>query len=81
MYNDKKKTLISFTIERWATSINLIIVFFFFSQDLGINCSKDFSLSKVLGEPIKIRAWNIAGLPTDSFSVDNGVIVDNSRRW
>ncbi|XP_066919650.1 dynein axonemal heavy chain 12-like [Clytia hemisphaerica] len=48
---------------------------------LGINCSKDFSLSKVLGEPIKIRAWNIAGLPTDSFSVDNGVIVDNSRRW
>uniref|UniRef100_A0A8C3KS30 Dynein axonemal heavy chain 12 n=1 Tax=Calidris pygmaea TaxID=425635 RepID=A0A8C3KS30_9CHAR len=34
-----------------------------------------------LGDPIKIRAWNIAGLPTDVFSVDNGVIVDNSRRW
>ena len=38
-------------------------------------------MSKTLGEPIKIRAWNIAGLPTDSFSIDNGVIVDNARRW
>uniref|UniRef100_A0A8C3HEC4 Uncharacterized protein n=1 Tax=Chrysemys picta bellii TaxID=8478 RepID=A0A8C3HEC4_CHRPI len=51
-------------------------------------CTKDWSkLCKVrkfiltLGDPIKIRAWNIAGLPTDNFSVDNGVIVDNSRRW
>uniref|UniRef100_A0A3Q2Y6N0 Uncharacterized protein n=1 Tax=Hippocampus comes TaxID=109280 RepID=A0A3Q2Y6N0_HIPCM len=41
----------------------------------------DFSLSKTLGDPIKIRAWNIAGLPTDSFSIDNGVITSNSRRW
>uniref|UniRef100_A0A674AXZ6 Dynein axonemal heavy chain 12 n=1 Tax=Salmo trutta TaxID=8032 RepID=A0A674AXZ6_SALTR len=36
---------------------------------------------KTLGDPIKIRAWNISGLPTDSFSIDNGVIVSNSRRW
>jgi len=46
-----------------------------------ITCSGDFSVSNVLGDPIKIRAWNINGLPTDSFSIDNGVIVDNSRRW
>ncbi|XP_071083415.1 dynein axonemal heavy chain 12-like isoform X1 [Haliotis cracherodii] len=46
-----------------------------------IPCSADFSLSKTLGEPIKIQAWNIAGLPKDSFSIDNGVIVANSRRW
>ena len=46
-----------------------------------IPCSNEFSLSKTLGEPIKIRAWNIAGLPTDNFSIDNGVIVDNARRW
>ncbi len=44
-------------------------------------CSGDFGLSRTLGEPIKIRAWNIAGLPTDTFSIDNGVIVDNARRW
>lgn len=46
-----------------------------------IPSSDDFSLSKTLGDPIRIRAWNIAGLPSDSFSIDNGVIVSNSRRW
>ncbi|XP_054071997.1 dynein axonemal heavy chain 12 isoform X1 [Rissa tridactyla] len=50
-------------------------------KEKNIPCSENFSLSKTLGDPIKIRAWNIAGLPTDTFSVDNGVIVDNSRRW
>ena len=30
---------------------------------------------------MKIRAWNIAGLPVDAFSVDNGIIVNSSRRW
>ncbi|KAK7884177.1 hypothetical protein WMY93_027300 [Mugilogobius chulae] len=47
----------------------------------NIPSSDEFSLSKTLGDPIKIRAWNIAGLPNDSFSIDNGVIVSNSRRW
>ncbi|CAL9702663.1 unnamed protein product [Knipowitschia caucasica] len=47
----------------------------------NIPSSDEFSLSKTLGDPIKIRAWNIAGLPNDSFSIDNGVIVTNSRRW
>ena len=52
-----------------------------FLQTLKIPCSSDYSLSRTLGEPIKIRAWNIAGLPTDAFSIDNGVIVANTRRW
>ncbi|XP_053412126.1 dynein axonemal heavy chain 3 [Nycticebus coucang] len=43
--------------------------------------SNDFSLSNTLGDPVKIRAWQIAGLPIDSFSIDNGIIVSNSRRW
>ncbi|KAJ3039074.1 Dynein heavy chain 7, axonemal [Rhizophlyctis rosea] len=46
-----------------------------------IPCSEAFSLAKVLGDPIKIRAWNIAGLPSDDFSIDNGIIVENGRRW
>ncbi|XP_075883238.1 dynein axonemal heavy chain 12 isoform X2 [Nelusetta ayraudi] len=50
-------------------------------KNKNIPSSDDFSLSKTLGDPIKIRAWNIAGLPSDSFSIDNGVIVSNSRRW
>ena len=50
-------------------------------QSLKIPCSSDFTVTKTLGEPIKIRAWNIAGLPNDAFSIDNGVIVANARRW
>ncbi|CAM9353814.1 unnamed protein product [Bubo scandiacus] len=50
-------------------------------KEKNIPCSENFSLNKTLGDPIKIRLWNIAGLPTDIFSVDNGVIVNNSRRW
>ncbi|XP_053328214.1 dynein axonemal heavy chain 7 [Spea bombifrons] len=47
----------------------------------NIHCSEDFSLATTLGEPVKIRAWNIAGLPSDSFSIDNGIIISNARRW
>uniref|UniRef100_A0A8C4J679 Dynein axonemal heavy chain 7 n=1 Tax=Dromaius novaehollandiae TaxID=8790 RepID=A0A8C4J679_DRONO len=46
-----------------------------------IPCSDDFSLTNTLGEPVKIRAWNIAGLPSDMFSIDNGIITSNARRW
>ncbi|KAJ3086325.1 Dynein heavy chain 7, axonemal, partial [Quaeritorhiza haematococci] len=47
----------------------------------SIPCSEVFSLSKILGDAIKIRAWNIAGLPSDAFSIDNAIIVSNGRRW
>lgn len=46
-----------------------------------VPCSDDFNLSNTLGNQVLIRAWQIAGLPVDSFSTDNGIIVSNSRRW
>ena len=46
-----------------------------------IPCSEVFSLTHVLGDPVKIRAWQIAGLPVDAFSIDNGIIVGDSRKW
>ncbi|XP_026865841.2 dynein heavy chain 7, axonemal [Electrophorus electricus] len=46
-----------------------------------IPCSKNMSLMQSLGEPVKIRSWTIAGLPSDSFSIDNGIIISNARRW
>ncbi|XP_076227546.1 dynein axonemal heavy chain 7 isoform X3 [Nomia melanderi] len=49
--------------------------------DLGVICSHDFQLRDILGDPVLIRAWNIFGLPSDAFSVDNGIIVKNARRW
>ncbi|CAB3253984.1 unnamed protein product [Arctia plantaginis] len=48
---------------------------------LEIPCSEQFSLITTLGEPVVIRAWNIAGLPVDAFSIENGIIVEKSRRW
>lgn len=38
-------------------------------------CADNFQLSTVLGNPVDIRSWNLAGLPTDSYSIDNGIIV------
>ena len=43
--------------------------------------SDSFTLAKVLGDPVAIREWVINGLPSDSFSVDNGIIVTTARRW
>jgi dynein heavy chain len=50
-------------------------------KEKKIPCSDVFSLTNTLGEPVKIRAWQIAGLPVDAFSVDNGIIVSKARRW
>lgn len=30
---------------------------------------------------MKIRSWNIDGLPSDQFSVENAIIVFQARRW
>lgn len=38
-------------------------------------------MSKVLGEEVTIKMWNVAGLPSDKLSVENGIIMFKSRRW
>ncbi|XP_066927305.1 dynein axonemal heavy chain 1-like isoform X2 [Clytia hemisphaerica] len=43
--------------------------------------SENCTLVGTLGDPVKIRNWQIYGLPRDGLSVDNGVIVEYSRRW
>ncbi|XP_056634815.1 dynein axonemal heavy chain 7 [Diorhabda sublineata] len=58
-------------IEKWVSAL----------IDFGIVCSRDFQLTAVLGDPVVIRAWNIFGLPTDNFSIDNGIIISNARRY
>ena len=47
----------------------------------GIPSSERFSMVTVLGDAVKIRAWNIQGLPKDEFSSENGIIVEYARRW
>jgi dynein axonemal heavy chain len=42
--------------------------------------STDFDFATFLADPTKVRDWNIQGLPQDSFSIENGVIVTRARR-
>jgi dynein heavy chain, axonemal len=50
-------------------------------MEKGLSVSADYSFQRLLGEPVTIREWNIAGLPPDAFSVDNGIIATRARRW
>ncbi len=47
----------------------------------GIHTSARYSLNASLGEAVKIRAWVINGLPNDTFSIDNAIMMTNARRW
>merc|ERR1719421_1701361 len=48
---------------------------------LNIPARKTFSLQDVIGDMVKIRQWVIDKLPNDALSIDNAIILDNSRRW
>jgi len=41
----------------------------------------DPSIVSTLADPVKVRSWQIAGLPKDTLSVENGVVTQFSRRW
>ncbi|XP_066246402.1 dynein axonemal heavy chain 3 [Euwallacea similis] len=60
---------------------NLIQEWNILTLNLGIPCSENFSLINTMGEPILIRSWNIAGLPVDNYSVENGIIATTARRY
>jgi dynein heavy chain, axonemal len=48
---------------------------------LKIIKTPNIKMSKVLGDDVTIRIWNVAGLPNDDLSVENGIIMFKSRRW
>ncbi|TPX59753.1 hypothetical protein SpCBS45565_g07659 [Spizellomyces sp. 'palustris'] len=48
---------------------------------LKIPHSESISLYDALGDHVKLREWELSGLPKDSLSRDNAIIVQNSRRW
>ena len=50
-------------------------------QEKEIPNSGKFSLERVLGNAVTIRNWSLFGLPNDSFSVENAIINDKTRRW
>ncbi|CAH8498270.1 unnamed protein product [Heterobilharzia americana] len=40
-----------------------------------------FVFTEFLADPTQVREWNIQGLPRDTFSVENGVVVTRGNRW
>jgi dynein heavy chain len=50
-------------------------------KQLGIPGSDSFDFCGFLAAPPTVQDWNIQGLPADSFSTANGVIVTRGRRW
>ncbi|EGF78014.1 hypothetical protein BATDEDRAFT_91203 [Batrachochytrium dendrobatidis JAM81] len=48
---------------------------------LEIPFTAEFSFDKFIGKATDIREWSIQGLPSDSFSAENGIIVTRGRRW
>jgi len=50
-------------------------------REKSIPCAAKFSLSDTLGDPVQTRAWTIAKLPNDSFSIDNAIMLYKSNRW
>ena len=50
-------------------------------KKLGVPCDPTFDFCKFMAKPTNVRDWNIQGLPSDSFSTENGVIVTSASRW
>eukprot|EP00668_Euglena_longa_P039207 GGOE01050460.1.p1 GENE.GGOE01050460.1~~GGOE01050460.1.p1 ORF type:complete len:2722 (-),score=1086.70 GGOE01050460.1:98-8140(-) len=47
----------------------------------GIPCPAHFDVVHFLGNPVTIQQWKLLGLPSDSFSVENAIIVKTGSRW
>ena len=50
-------------------------------KELNIPVSENLSIVNVLADPYEIRQWNTEGLPRDTVSTENAVLVTRGRRW
>lgn len=50
-------------------------------QQCKIPHTKGCNIISTLADPVKVRQWQISGLPTDNLSVQNGIIMARARRW
>lgn len=60
---------------------NLITVWKKFAKEGEVQYSEDYSFKETLGDPVQIRNWNLAGLPSDNVSIDNAILAAKSSRW
>lgn len=50
-------------------------------SEYKVPCSDNYKLTTTLGNAVEIRDWTINGLPSDSVSIDNGIMTVVSDRW
>jgi dynein heavy chain len=50
-------------------------------QELEIPILESFNLIDTLSNQVMIREWNMQGLPSDTLSTENGILVTRGRRW
>ena len=50
-------------------------------KKMEIPMTPEFSFSSFMATPTEIREWNLQKLPTDKFSVENGILATKSNRW
>jgi dynein heavy chain len=60
---------------------NLVSLWINNIQAMKIPYTQHFDFSDFLVGQAVVREWNMKGLPTDKFSIDNGVMVKKSNRW
>jgi len=58
-------------VESWRSKMN---------ED-GISCTMGCDIVQTLSIPVLLRSWQLAGLPTDELSTQNGIVMDKARRW
>jgi len=49
--------------------------------ELTIPTSEEFTLVNVLGDPVTLRNWSIATLPSDAVSQENGILCTQAERY
>jgi len=52
-----------------------------FLESVKVPHSEGANLIKVMADPVKLRKWQVDGLPADSVSTENGIILACARRW
>jgi len=50
-------------------------------SDANISFSPNITLEGVLGDPVEIERWIEFGLPRDSVSIENAIIIKHSAQW
>lgn len=51
------------------------------AKSKAIPVSEKFDIISIMGDPVVIRGWNIASLPTDQVSIENAILATQAQRW